>query len=587
MQLPRSLAPWASILSIFPREIYLALGPLVQRLSRTLGPFHAEPEKSTGEPNGFDGFTRRGSYDRLLLSEWLLADEVPLEFARRAAAGEHSFIRIARREPAAARRTLALFDAGPSQLGGPRIAQLAALIVLARRAESAGAGITWGIVQLPEFPVQHQVTEATVVQLLNARSFAAPSGETLDRWQSQLGLHATDDAWLIGGNHLSEIRGAKNWSRLLINDTYEPAVPRLHVASLRKGSQTPAQKATLDLPEPGVAAQLIRAPFKSAPAPLLVSDTSYRPASNFRFLGTSKIAARSADGGIIVYTFQNSPHDKRTQPRIFARNHADPIIAVARTKRQIIIVSRHAERILRVQTVGGGETPFQGNYVCTHDIPAIGSASLRTCWQMHPGAHPSLLLHLEDGTLLNLSKSDGQAHSVAANTLDIVAAGGEQWYMWRSGKNRIAVGRVGTVHPVLQQDIHSDAGVLLGQPEKLHNGLHPLLAIESSPNRWSIPGYQDGMISTPNGSTAFGVLGCRGRWVAPAIAVLQEDRRTISLIGATWTAHLPREMSDIDQVALNPFSPELAYTTRNELVVYSIARAETLTRIMIQQEKEA
>src|SRR5262249_50113041 len=126
MELPRSLAPWARYLGIFPRETSLAIGPLVQRIALAVGPMRARSLSRAGDPDGFDDLSRRGSYERLLASEWLLADEAPDEFARRAAMGEHVFLSIARREPSGSRVSMALFDAGPNQIGSPRLAQLAA-----------------------------------------------------------------------------------------------------------------------------------------------------------------------------------------------------------------------------------------------------------------------------------------------------------------------------------------------------------------------------------------------------------------------------------------------------------------------------
>jgi hypothetical protein len=58
--------------------------------------------------------------------------------------GEHLFLNRAHSSPIGTRASLALFDAGPSQLGSPRIAHIAALIVLANRADSAGSSFTWG-----------------------------------------------------------------------------------------------------------------------------------------------------------------------------------------------------------------------------------------------------------------------------------------------------------------------------------------------------------------------------------------------------------------------------------------------------------
>src|SRR5687768_17876785 len=53
------------------------------------------------------------------------------------------------------------FDAGPNQLGSPRIAQIAALIVLSRRAEAAGVRFAWGILQEPDAPLFERSEELT------------------------------------------------------------------------------------------------------------------------------------------------------------------------------------------------------------------------------------------------------------------------------------------------------------------------------------------------------------------------------------------------------------------------------------------
>lgn len=134
MELPRSLAPWAPYLDLFPRDIGLALGPVVRRIALAVEPLAAHALSGSGDPDGFDGLSNRGSYDRLLASEWLLSEELPDEFLRRAAEGEHVFLKIGRREPVRSRLSVVLFDVGPNQLGSPRIAHLAALIVMARRA---------------------------------------------------------------------------------------------------------------------------------------------------------------------------------------------------------------------------------------------------------------------------------------------------------------------------------------------------------------------------------------------------------------------------------------------------------------------
>jgi len=140
IELPAALAPWAAQLSSLPEELALALAPWVGRLALAVGPLSAVQSQRTGEPDGYSGLSRRGSYERLVIGEWGVADLFPDEFLRRAAAGEHLFLDLARREPRGALKSVAIVSAGPAQLGSPRLVHLAALIVLARRAAAAGAG---------------------------------------------------------------------------------------------------------------------------------------------------------------------------------------------------------------------------------------------------------------------------------------------------------------------------------------------------------------------------------------------------------------------------------------------------------------
>src|SRR4051812_30589874 len=192
-ELPRALTPWAEYLDLLPPEHVVAFAPLVQRLDIAIGPLRVQARGGGGEPDGFDGISRRGTYDRLLLSEWLLADEIPDEFARRAVMSEHAFLQTARQEPAGARVCTVLFDAGPNQLGAPRIAHLAALIVLARRVEGAGAAFEWGILQRPQDPLQTGLSAAGLAYLFSSRSAAEADEEQIATWRERAQLGPTDE----------------------------------------------------------------------------------------------------------------------------------------------------------------------------------------------------------------------------------------------------------------------------------------------------------------------------------------------------------------------------------------------------------
>jgi len=174
--LPDALRPWASQLSLFPEDLALSLGAHVARLAAAIGPMRARNEVVGGELQGYDGLTRRGSPERLLISEWLMAMEAPDEFVRRAAFGEQAYLKPAFRQPQGGRRAVALLDAGPDQLGAPRIAHLALLVVLARRAEAAGVGFSWGVLQAPPRKVPFTTVDAASIrQWLKAGSVAPPS----------------------------------------------------------------------------------------------------------------------------------------------------------------------------------------------------------------------------------------------------------------------------------------------------------------------------------------------------------------------------------------------------------------------------
>ena len=68
--LPEALRPWASQLSLFPEDLALSVGAHVARLAAAIGPMRARNEAVGGELQGYDGLTRRGSPERLLISEW-------------------------------------------------------------------------------------------------------------------------------------------------------------------------------------------------------------------------------------------------------------------------------------------------------------------------------------------------------------------------------------------------------------------------------------------------------------------------------------------------------------------------------------
>jgi hypothetical protein len=262
MELPEALHPWRPWLDWFPAELAPEIGRLVQRLSPLLGPLRGNRQAIAPEPDGLDDLRRRGPYERLLNSEWLLADELPDEFLRRAAAGEHLFLSPRPRARQAERVIVALFDAGPLQLGAARLVHIALWILLARRAAEAGGALRWGVLQAPG-PLLEAASPPDLRRLLKSRSLVL--AEPWSRWQEYLAETALTlgELWHIGAAP-PEMDSA---------DGLRPS----HVVTVRRGVATDGleieigeglrrRSALLALPASPLAEQLLKARFLD-PAP--------------------------------------------------------------------------------------------------------------------------------------------------------------------------------------------------------------------------------------------------------------------------------------------------------------------------------
>lgn len=197
MQLPEALQPWRQWLEWFAPQHLPLFADLLGRLNPLLGPLRGRHQGGVPEPDGLGDLHRRGPYERLLSSEWLLADEVPDEFLRRAVGGEHMFLAPQYRAREANRLIVVLFDAGPLQLGAARLVHLALLMLLARRAEEAGAQLRWGILQGK--PELHELDSAAQLKrLLDARTYEVVGEHHWLAWRDALADQAAGECWVVG-----------------------------------------------------------------------------------------------------------------------------------------------------------------------------------------------------------------------------------------------------------------------------------------------------------------------------------------------------------------------------------------------------
>lgn len=313
--LPPALRPWATQLSLFPNDLALQLGAHVARLSAALGGLRPRGEAEGGEPQGYDGLTRRGTFERLLVSEWLWALEAPEELVRRAAFGELSFLKPAFRQPRGALRTVVLLDAGPDQLGLPRIAHLALLVVLARRAEAAGAAFTWGALQSDPLRGPHTGLDGTsLLKWLEARSVEPASSHHLTAWREALALQqAPGDVWLVGAPRLARLDGAEGMSRVEVTEPMEPGAHRLTV-DVRPASRV-ARSVVLELPSPDDCVRLLRNPLGQG----LSGQTLVRQEKRllgFAFSGDGRrLLLHHTDGSVAAMAVPHSPRATLPKPR--------------------------------------------------------------------------------------------------------------------------------------------------------------------------------------------------------------------------------------------------------------------------------
>lgn len=596
MELPRPLLPWSTWLELFPREIVQSFGPMLQRLDRAVGPLRVKSETGSGEPDGFDGLTRRGSYERLLLTEWLLADAMPDEFLRRAIMGEHAFYQVARREPAGSRLSVALFDAGPNQLGAPRLAHLAALIVLARRAEAAGAEFRWGVLQSREMPLL-TAAEDSIRRLLDARSLRESDAGDLAHWQERLGsVGGSDDFWLVGGSRLERLHPELRLSRLLVTDPLDPE--ERSVTAVIQSSGRPTLAITLPLPEEKYCVRLLRDPFGVArSAPRKVAGR-FAPTSNFVWAQNgTKIIARCAPHALVVFSVPNSPAAGTGRPKIHTTK-SDPslILAAGRLHKALVALQLTEAAQLHLECIGGrhGSLPlglFPGMPTEMISVAADKvEKSLAPCFTgpSEEDDSPAIYALLPHGMLVRLRGQD----EASARTLVVDKAVHGFAPVKESGrlvtaKRQENEWKLETLGPnghkeALSRVCSADASqAFFGCGGSLEHPDFGMSALQIEENQWLVlTDEADVHLEVDTVQEVVGVIGPRHYGNSPGLVVLEADRRSLRIVGKEWTLDLPRANADIVHASASHCDPYIAYATEaGEIVIYSLTHEADLYRL--------
>ena len=599
-ELPRALMPWSASLDLFPRELADALGPLVRRLDAAVGPLRASARPGAGEPDGFDGLTRRGNYERLLLSEWLLAEEMPEEFARRAAMSEHAFLHLARIEPKGGLSAAALFDAGPNQLGTPRIAQIAALIVLSRRAEAAGARFRWGILQQSEAELQTEVSAPTLARLLSARTAKEAADTDVLRWRDALtpsDAAVPADLWLIGGPRLADFPASIGAAHLRLTDPLEPDSREVR-AVIRDGNARVRPEIALPLPPEAECARLLRDPFRAAvPAPRRVPGQDSKITALAFSSDGAKLMARRDEETLLVWAIPNSPRAGVGNAKQYYAKPFAPIRAAGRTgKGYALVTTTDQPECLHIHRVGAQKGKFA---VLPFLLPpgvflSAPDGTLPPCFYFPDAEEPMRWMVLAGGWLLRpyIDENSPAVNQAVSHMGDVIAWG-------VSGDDLVFVGRGGGGYGGWSVRVFSPNGVMqvkrdLPTARKAFCGYWNNVAIEETPGNWRLCNMlleekhdvyvRQALPGTVVGTASQHFPDCEedrenydGK---PCLVLLDANRRQLTLFAQSGQTPLPLAPSPIAEVTVCQAKALIACRLETgEILVYSGRDCSLLMRI--------
>lgn len=337
---PPALMPWADQLDQLDAPSVEVLGRWLPRLRSLMGP-PRRPTPGAQEPDGLDGLSNRGRPERLLPMEWALADMAPDEFLRRAAMGEQMYYRLAQNSPGGDCRSVLLLDAGWEQVGAPRLAHIALLLVFARRAAQADLPFYWGVAQAGG-GLFEGLDPGNLRCLLQARTARPVNESDLDSWWVTLEPGPDDDLWLVGGDGAvsQATRLGVGWVRVTEPLTTGPR--RLLVETANVGFQP--RHADLELPPERVAVRVLRDPLDTDRVQSVADRNRLDPDGGLlAFQGACRLVGMTTEGNLAGYHVPNSPRDKPGKVRLAKPDDWEGTVVAVRIKSGHFMLAYHDE----------------------------------------------------------------------------------------------------------------------------------------------------------------------------------------------------------------------------------------------------
>ena len=579
LQLPDSLAPWRRELSMFPPELAIELGGMVRRLASAIGPPIAARHRGD-DPDGYDGIAHTGPYDRMLQSEWLLADEMPDEFLRRAIMREQLFFRIARRSPLDELLSVALFDAGPTQLGAPRVVHLALLVVLSQRCAERGGTFRWAVLQEHPRRINERLDADAVQALLTLRSAHEVDEATLDEWSDLLphGDRRHRETWMIGGKRLSRLIERHARASAQGHDFRESSLvsieepldvdERVLKTRIHRGSGR-TQELTLPLPQESATIRLLRDPFGTAP--VAVARVTEVPTEFFFAARGRQLIGREANGGVILHRMGQG-----ARPKTYEKLNGNPVIAAGGVRQNgaSLALTRGGDLILGAIHRQGVKTVLK----VPDGFPSAEERRSKQLRPMIPKSHYSVDYFFTDvnGNCWLTQQGRETIVRVGDNVAAMTTYEDQPYFARMRGEWHIETVRNDAPRIVARYP-GSGTRAFFGTPAEGTRFTGLLMALEEGPDRWSVISA-DGLLHTntcPHDASVIGVVAFGRSDLASLVYV---DRFSIFISHMTSTEAVVKATLPIAAAVVDPSGPRVAYLSGGELVVYALDERKVIHR---------
>lgn len=506
--------------------------------------------KGNEEPNGYGGINRSGELNRLLMSDWGIAAIEPDEFLRRYVNAELSYLELEFDAPDPTPAIAVVVDAGPDQLGARRLAQLAGLATLDRRARALNIPLMLGVLGDSTYTWHEGELPELFSVWLRARTASVPTASDLDGWAERDPLEAT--RWLFGGDKIQSDEISGHWRRLSALESQWTSDGAIEIEATVDG-----RSLLLPLPTHAECIQLLRG--HGLRRSREISSAESGAALRFpQMPGASRRLVARGESADLLHTV-TIPHEPGRQPGKVKRHwFAGPVLAATVVGPRTVALVRNQSQI-QVAVVG------------------------KRLGRVHEIDVPMAELGLDEATADRICETGlGQ---LLFKSGSIIAELDGQWWVLNPPDEvdsmRIVAGAATSVVDQPRLASLSDSGLIHDRKRlpisfiegsRVLLGPESALAIEYEAGLWQSPLDDFGLIEVPPDCTVHGLTRRNGR---PTLVTQSQGGHILRLVGpGADTTTLTDWSKDVASVALHPTLPLLAIQRLDQTIdVLDVAQA--------------